>query len=160
METLAALLDRDPPGPGERDIDLGTVLHPFAWLDDEPIWDEMRDLALANGGRVWYDNAGKLHFETLGHLVRPQTNSWEDPTVSQYTFTTNRFQECNPRYDPEDVINHVIVEAVPLYVSTLQLVYSAGVGLADGRGAAPLAGAVGGHAGAGHRFRGADGGRD
>jgi len=126
IETLAALLDRDPPGPGERDIDLGTVLHPFAWLDDEPIWDEMRDLALANGGRVWYDNAGKLHFETLGHLVRPQTNSWEDPTVSQYTFTTNRFQECNPRYDPEDVINHVIVEAVPLYVSTLQLVYSAG----------------------------------
>lgn len=123
LETLAALLDRDPPDAGDRDFDRGVVVHPVAWLDDESVWKEMGDVAEAHGGRVWWDRAGGLHFESWTHLVRPATNAWEDPTVSQYTFTVSRFGACDPVYNPRDVVNHVIIEAVPRYVGVLQVVF-------------------------------------
>ncbi|HFD38532.1 MAG TPA: hypothetical protein ENJ31_01595 [Anaerolineae bacterium] len=125
LTALAALLDRDPPGSGERDFDLGIALEPFAWLDDEEIWREMNQIAEAHGGRIWWDRAGVLRFEDLSHWVRPHADSWQDPTTSQFTFTVSDFESCNPRYNPDDVINHVIVEAVPRYISILQVIYSA-----------------------------------
>lgn len=125
LATLAALVDRDPPGLAYRSFDSGLCLMPFAWLEDEDLWREMGMVAEAQGGRIWWDHAGVLRFEDGSHFVRPRADAWRSPLTSQYTFTVADFAECNPRYNPADVVNHVIVEYWPRTISVLQVVYSA-----------------------------------
>jgi len=125
LATIAALMDRDPPGAGEYSYDTGYVLLPYAWLEDEPIWKEMGLVAESQGGRIWFDHAGVLRFEDGTHFVRARADAWRNPLVSQFTFTTNDFQALNPHYEPHEVVNHVIVEYSPRYTSFVQIVYTA-----------------------------------
>jgi hypothetical protein len=125
VETIAALIDRDPPGSAWRVIDNGLCLLPYAWLDDEEVWKEMGMVAESQGGQIWYDHGGVLRFQDGSHFIRPRTNNWQNPLVSQLTFTVDDFAACNPTYNPEEVINHVIVEYYPKYLGVFQVVYTA-----------------------------------
>jgi len=125
LETIAALIDRDAPSGGYRAFDNGLDILPYAWMEGDDIWKEMGMVAESQGGRIWYDHAGVLRFQDATFMVKPQTNSWQNPLTSQFTFTVDDFQECNPRYDPASVINHVVIEYSPKYVSILQTVYTA-----------------------------------
>jgi hypothetical protein len=65
--------------PGDvATIEYSTTPIPFSWLDDEPVWSELVDLAQASGSRVYIDRAGLVHYEkaglwALGYIYTPET---------------------------------------------------------------------------------------
>lgn len=125
LEDLVDMIGRDPIVSGDQLFDPGAVLPEFQWLDDETIWDELAIIAEAQAGRVWFDKDGDLHFEDSGHWVRGNTNSYDDPTVSQATITVASMADLSPTYDLDSVWNHVIVEYSPRYRGWEQPVYTA-----------------------------------
>lgn len=124
MVALCALLGRDPVEAGDQLFDDGMLPVPFAWCDDETIWDEMHLVAESQLGRIWFDKDGDLHFDDGTHWVKNSTNSWDDPGTSQATLTVDDFAACNPTYDPQGVYNDVIVEYQPRYIGVTQVIYS------------------------------------
>ena len=125
MATLAALLDIDPPSSSEQVLDNGMIIMPYAWLDDDAIWEEMSTVAEAQLGRIWFDKDGCLHFEDGSHFVKPADNSYDDPTTSQFSFTAGNVQSVDARYDMPSIFNHIIVEYQPRYLATQQTIYNA-----------------------------------
>ena len=122
LTTLAGLFERDT---ASTDFDRGMVLTPYQYLDDETVWDEMGLVAEAQCGRTWFDKDGNLHFDDGTHFVKPDTDSYDDPTTSQATITVANMQALNPFYDLRSVFNHVIVEYQPRYVSYVQPIFTA-----------------------------------
>ena len=125
LETLCTLVDRDTIASGDRIFDTGIVVTPYQWLDDESVWDEMGIVAEAQGGRIWFDKDGDLHFDDATHWVKPNTNSYDDPTTSQATFTVASFANLQPQLAFNLIFNHVIVDYQPRYVGPRQAIYSA-----------------------------------
>ena len=125
MATLAALFDRDAIAGGDQVFDDGLAAVTYYWLEDEAVWDEMGDVAEAHLGRIWFDKDGDLHFDDGGHFVKPNSDSWDDPTTSQATFTTSTFAELNPRYEFNSIYNHVIVEYQSRYQGYVQGIFTA-----------------------------------
>ena len=124
LEALCALMDRDAVASADQQFDDGMMVIPYVWLDDETLWDEMHLVAESQMGRLWFDKDGDLHFEDGSHWVKAGGNAWDDPTISQATFTTASFADLSPVYDPGAIFNHVIAEYQPRYVGTLQTIYS------------------------------------
>lgn len=125
VETLGALLGKDALTTSQTLIDDGMMIIPWAWLDDDSIWDELSRVAEAQLGRVWFDKDGILHFDDGTHFVKPADNSWDDATVSQFDFTTSNCRSIDGTYSMGSVYNHIVVEYQPRYVATHQVVYSA-----------------------------------
>ena len=125
MVTLAALFDRDAVAGGDQEFDDGLTAVPYYWLEDEKVWDECGDVAEAHLGRVWFDKDGDMHFDDGAHFVKPNTDSYDDPTTSQATFTTATFAECNPVYAFNSIYNHVVVEYQPRYTGYVQGIFTA-----------------------------------
>jgi hypothetical protein len=92
-------------------------------MDDEDVWSEISEIALAQCGRAWFDKDGNLHFEDGSFPVRPQDNSYDDPTTVQYTFTSGDFQGASSYYDYDQIYNHIIVEYFSRRLAPLQVVY-------------------------------------
>jgi hypothetical protein len=58
----------------DRIFDAATFRVPYLWLDDESCLEQMWEAAQADGGRIWFDELGKLRFENAGHwLTAPHT---------------------------------------------------------------------------------------
>ena len=124
LEDLCTLFDRDAVAAADQQFEEGLVVIPYAWLDDETLWDEMHIVAESQMGRLWFDKDGVLHFDDGSHWIRANANSWDDPNTSQATFTTASFRDLSPVYDPGSIFNHVICEYQPRYIGTEQVVYS------------------------------------
>lgn len=122
LTTLAGLFERDTVS---TDFDRGMILTPYQYLDDETIWDEMGLVAEAQCGRTWFDKDGILHFDDGTHFVKPSSDSYDDPTTSQATFTVANIQSLNPYYNLRSVYNHIIAEYQSRYASYLQPVFTA-----------------------------------
>jgi len=125
MVTLAALFDRDAVAGGDQEFDDGLTAGPYYWLEDEKVWDEAGDVAEAHLGRSWFDKDGDWHFDDGAHFVKPNSDSWDDPTTSQASFTTASFAECNPRYLFNSIYNHIVVEYQPRYAGYTQTIFTA-----------------------------------
>lgn len=124
LEVLASLFERDAVGSGDQEFDLGFVVTPYQWADGESIWDEMGIVAEAQGGRIWFDKSGDLHFDDAAHWIKPNSTSVDDPLTSQATLTVASFANLQPKVGYESIYNHVVVEYQPRYVGGLQTVYS------------------------------------
>jgi len=125
MQTLAGLLERDAVASADQLFDTGLVILPWMWLDDDSVWDEMSYVAEAQLGRIWFDKDGDLHLDDGTHFVKPSSNSYDDATTSQFTFTTANVQTIDGQYDRNSVFNDIIVEYQPRYVACDQVVYGA-----------------------------------
>ena len=90
---------------GDQVFDKGTVILPFAWLDDESVWEQMALAAAAEGGWVYFDWGGKLHFENGAH--------WANHDTSIYTFDRDHYSDLQPQHRPDEVYNEVTVEYSP-----------------------------------------------
>lgn len=44
-------------------IDYSDTIVPYSWLDDEPVWDELIDLANASGSKIYVNRDGMIYFE-------------------------------------------------------------------------------------------------
>jgi len=93
--------DANPGTPAT--IEYSTTPIPFSWLDDEPIWSELVDLAQASGSRVYVDRSGIVHYEkaslwALGYAYTPET-------LSQ-----NHMAAFTPEYDDKAFFDGIMVE--------------------------------------------------
>lgn len=52
-----------PAYGGSATIDYSASRVPHSWLDDEPVWDELADVAQATGARLYVDQAGIIHYK-------------------------------------------------------------------------------------------------
>lgn len=100
-----------------RTFDTGLFTLPLWWADSEDTWNEMSRLAASEGGRVYFDHSGKLHFENL--------TQWLKSThfTSRWTFTVSDWRQVTPFINPEDVWDAALVEYAPLQSDALQVVY-------------------------------------
>lgn len=125
LQALVALFGRDPVASGDQIFDRGAVTVEYQWLDDETLWDEIAIVCEAQAGRIWFDKDGDLHFDDSTHWVKGNTNSYDDPCVSQATITVASAADLAPSYDLDSVFNHIIVEYSPRYQGWEQEVYTA-----------------------------------
>ncbi len=113
---LSVLCDLVGINSGDRLFDKGTAILPFAWLDDESVWEQMALAAAAEGGWVYFDWGGKLHFEHAAH--------WATHDSSEYTFDRNHYADLQPQHRPDEVYNEVTVEYSPRVEGPVQELWS------------------------------------
>ena len=101
-------------GVTSRQIDVGTITIPWAWLDDESVLEECWALAAACGGRVYADPDGVTRYENFYHwTTAPHTTSQE--TLS---FAAGGYQTLTPVYADGDLYSTVTVEHSSRQVGT------------------------------------------
>jgi hypothetical protein len=88
----------------DRTLDPSIFKIPWCWLDDESIVDEMWKAAQSEGGRVWFDQLGKLRYEGPAHWLTPPH------TVSQWTFDESTYQTPQYQANPDDLATEIVVE--------------------------------------------------
>ena len=141
IQTLAGMLDIDPLGTGTDDphgidetgapstdaivYDPGMMPIAYAWMDDEPIWDEMGLVAESQLGRVYFSKDGQLRFEDGTHWVNRRGYSYLDPLTSQFTFSDDDYRAVNVRWARDSVYNHIVCEYWGRYISVEQPIYEA-----------------------------------
>jgi hypothetical protein len=112
---LASLL---VPAPPSIICDYGLEVYPYLWADGESPWQDMTDVAAAEGGRVFLDKDGNLRFHNYLHLAQT--------TSPQATITYNDFRSVVPEWDYPNVWNRVTVTYRQRYMAGLQTVWTAG----------------------------------
>lgn len=126
LQHLCGLSERDTIASGDQQLDDGFVITPYYWADEETIWEEMGIVAESQGGRIWFDKDGDLHFDDAAHWVKPNSNSYDDPTTSQASFTTSSFAGWNPQVKYDMIFNHVVAEYTPRYLGVEQVIFDSG----------------------------------
>jgi len=117
LKELCGLVGIVTSGPSSEIVfDVGTLTLPFAWLDDESIWEQMALVAAAEGGFLYFDWQGKLHFENGAH--------WAQHDTSVFTFDRSTYADMEPEHRPDEVYNQVICEYSPRVEGPIQEVYS------------------------------------
>lgn len=101
----------------DLNLQYGTVVIPYAWADNETIWDEMVLAAEAECGRIYVNADGKLTFESGAQdAIR-----WSGSVAATYTVAS--FAELGGSYNMKDVYNKVVVEYSPWAAGPRQVVY-------------------------------------
>lgn len=115
IATYAALA-----GLTDVSLDESMSIIPVSWLNDENVWDELSDIALADGGLLYCDE--------LGNLVFRRMTAWledSDSTTSQATLTRGRVWTERTSQSWRDCYTDVIVEYAPYYEGAVTTVYQA-----------------------------------
>lgn len=89
----------------EATIAYSGVVVPYSWLDDEPIWDELVDIAQASGARVYLNRNGRVHFEKAWRWASPYT-----PVVA---LSVSNYAELDPVYDDKAFYDEFVVSYSP-----------------------------------------------
>ena len=98
-------------------FDKGLQIIPYAWLDDESIWEQMARAVAAEGGYLYFDGNGKLRFENGAHFATAAHQT------SVYTFTRSLWVDAAPEHHTADVYNEIVVEYASRVSGPLQAVY-------------------------------------
>jgi len=97
--------------------DKGMRMISYGWLDDEPIWEEMRRIAEAEGGRVYFDPTGNLRFENAAHLFT------SDHAKPKLTLAVESYADINAKWDLQNIVNQVLVRYTPRLAGLKQRVH-------------------------------------
>lgn len=113
-ETLAkayGLTDSD------LEIDTTTGQVDYAWFEPKSYWSHLGDLAVGEGGSVYFDQLGKLVFENRFHLA--------DITSSVATLQdVDIFMDLEEEWDQTRLRNRVVVPVRPLTAASSAEVYN------------------------------------
>ena len=113
IDTLA-----DTLGITSSSLDTSPHTVAYCWLDDDAALDDMRQMAAAAGGRLYFDHSGVMRYEEPTHwLTTPHTSS-------QWTFDAGDFRSLPPNYDPLQLATEIVVEYAPRLRGELQEVYT------------------------------------
>lgn len=114
VETIAkayGLADED------MDIDSTSGEVEYAWFEPKSYWSHLEDLAIGEGGSVYFNGLGKLVFENKTHLADNNT-----PVATLQDLDT--FIDMNERWDQERLKNSVVVPVRPLTAASSAEVYN------------------------------------
>ncbi len=105
-------------------LDAGRFGLDYAWCEDEDAWEEIKKVAEADGGRLYFDHSGVLHYEDASHLL---LNTHASPTFSM---TVANFADLTHSWQwQQPPANHIIVHVNPRYVAPLEEIYICGENL-------------------------------
>lgn len=96
-------------------IDFSTVLLPHSWLDDEPVWDELVDIASASGSRIYASPEGVVYFEKGWR--------WSTPAVGE-TITKAMYTGYSEQIDDKGFFDKVTVGFAPRVPGASQELWS------------------------------------
>ena len=107
---------------GDMDLDDGTFVIPWAWLDKESPVEGCWRAASSSGGRFYCSPDGKFTFD----------NAWawlvnSNSTSSQATLTTSDFQRLQPYYNDTELYENVTVTAYPLDIVAQDTIWESDV---------------------------------
>lgn len=85
-------------------IATGLFRTPICWLDDESIIEEIWEMAQSDGGYAWFDELGRLHFDTITTWVLPGNST------SVFTFDAGDWGNVEHSFNMEDIVSKVICE--------------------------------------------------
>lgn len=91
---------------------------PFAWLDDDSVWEEMTAAAAAEGGRVYCDYAGKLRYENALHWLSSPHRS------SQWTFSASNIGNLTAQPETGGLATETVLEWSERRVDQVGAVYT------------------------------------
>ena len=91
-----------------RNLDRGTFIIPYVWMDDETLWQEIQDAAQADGGWFFVDELGVATFKAATWWA---TDS--DSTTVQATVTVANFQDLGNTVDWSTLATKVVFEYTP-----------------------------------------------
>lgn len=100
--------------------DRGFFLLPYAWMDDENVWQEVQLTAAAEGGYAFFDESGAFQSRNAAWFA-----AYSDSYGSQFEFTTARFSDITPGYGYGETITGAVVEYQPRTFGGEQVVWTA-----------------------------------
>lgn len=103
---------------GDQVLDAGIFRIPYVWLDDEALISELWDTATADGGRAYFDQLGKLHFENVVHWAMTPHNA------VQWAFGEDDYTLLDPAYSTDDLATKIIVEYLPRAIGVETVLYT------------------------------------
>lgn len=83
-------------------IDYSTMIIPYTWLDDEPVWEEMATLVRSVGARIRVKSDGMVYME-MGW-------KWAIGSGTATTFTLSNVSDVTPSLYDKDHADEVVVE--------------------------------------------------
>jgi len=102
-------------------VDAGRFSIDFAWMQGETAWEEIKAVAEADGGRVYFDHSGVLRYEDMSHVLLGAHAS------SVFTFTGARYAGLTHSWTiKEPPINAVTVQYFPRFIANREVIYSCG----------------------------------
>lgn len=101
-------------GISPTSLQRGMATIPFCYVEDDFALDEIRRVAMSEGGVAFFDTDGTLRFWNLAH--------WCHQT-SVATFNLATFAELEPESDFDDVYNQVAVEYQPRSIGPTTVFY-------------------------------------
>lgn len=110
----------DAAGVVGYSLDVGMGVIPWAWLDEENLWDELSQLANADGGWVRATKEGAVVFERVTHWLEGT-----DHTASQATINRGRAWRLEDAISHKDLYSEVVVAYTPRTMGPLDTIYSA-----------------------------------
>lgn len=110
----------------ETTFDKGLFVYPFAVVDQQSLWNQMKLIAGAEGGRLYFTSSGdadtstKIVFENAQHLLKTPHNSH----VAEFSIAS--FADLLASGTRSDYYNHVVVNFTALRPGPMQELWSAG----------------------------------
>jgi hypothetical protein len=99
-------------------LDRGMNVIPFAWCDDENVWQECQRAAAADGGWFYFAKDGTARFERMTHWLEAS-----DHTASQATINASRMWSYSDEIVWRDVYSSVIVAYTPRRIGPETVIY-------------------------------------
>jgi hypothetical protein len=115
-EYIATLLAAVGGITANLDRAMGVI--PFAWCDDENVWQECQQAAAADGGWFYFGKDGTARFERMTHWLEAA-----DHTASQATINAARMWHYVDEIVWRDVYSSVIVAYTPRRIGPEQVIY-------------------------------------
>ncbi len=106
-------------GLTDEDLDIDTTIGQvdYAWFEPKSYWSHLGDLAVGEGGSVYFNELGKLVFENRSHL--------EDVTGSVATLKDiDIFMDLEEEWDQTRLRNRIVVPVRPLTAASSAEVYN------------------------------------
>jgi len=101
-------------GVNDYTLDQGLFLVPFAYLEEDNLWQEIQRVAASEGGLIFIDRLGVLRFWNAAHFAS---------LSSVATYDESLYAECLLRYDYDNCYNVVKVTYDPRQESEQATVY-------------------------------------
>ena len=101
----------------DLEIDSTDGLVDYAWFEPKSYWSHLEDLAIGEGGSVYFNGLGKLVFENRSHLADNST-----PVATLRDLDT--FENLQESWEQSRLKNRVIVPVRPLTPATAAEVYN------------------------------------
>lgn len=114
-EWIAELADLGGIAEAERTIAKSLYTAPWAWAENESVVEELWRAAQADGGRVYWDQTGKMRFETLLAWVN---------RASVWTLTGDDFQNIVPEPRPQMLATHIVASWQARTLRDVTVVYT------------------------------------